>query len=1351
MAFSKAPFKRFNEKTGCAPPVGSYDPKQKDKAVSMQFDKGGDRFKTPKDILLGPGSFDIDTPVKKCPLNQSTCSNGGDKKKNHKTSENSLEMAKIKDLEREIKRLVQERNNLDKQLTHREDDIVKLEGRLQTAHTDKISLQAKIASLEKELKELKKSNEVLRNKMTNADTACKKQESLQHELSSLKHQMECKNKEISRVKHELDITQNHQNNELHILENVVMVIEERIHHLDIDADHNGTPRNNSEISSSKRKGSEDLAVNMKTENPKKIVEKLQKRFNETIQEFDKKIQLFKTRYERIMADKVDLEQSLEKKEMALKDYREKSDTLEKNRSMLSTKYSTLKKMIKDLKSETWIQEDDIRYLKGEVFSKQDNLKEEGQILFEVRAEKASLLEKLEILEEENGTLNENIKTLTEKYHVIEGQFAEEQNQNNVKSDQVQSQLDVTKCHLMEVQDQYQFLQSKNKELVHSINKEKENVEKFIYELDEQKQLTSDLQMLVVDKEEKITDLEISLEATKVELQNLMDSIEDKEADITNLQHRIHSLEEVERSLQSQIQQENKVNQETTRQHADRILHLEHREISVTEENIKLCRELEEMNHLKSAVEEKMEDGHKELTNQLQLVLKEKERIQTELEITQKKQASLKEEVSNLEGKLTTVEDTLEIEKQTRLDIAEQMTGNIQTVIQEKQDLINNLQSLTSQIEQVKSDNVQLIEQIQELEKVKVQQQQEILHQKEELGKVKVDKENTDDKLKKLDAKFHSLNKENTQLMNEIDFLQEKKLRDENEIKDQIETLKSDLLNLKEKDENQTEAISQHVECLEDAHSEIEKLRNDTMNLKEKETVQTETISQHLKSLEDAYTREKELDKEKVELTSKLDQVTTQKEAISKQFSELVSSLEEVSNKSTEKETNWRSEQERLTTELQTVTNQKEILQQRIASLEEEKGALGELVKHLETKLEDVERESRTEIDSIKTLLENTEHQTETLQSVNLTLQETLEDQGVRSHSLENDVEKLTQEIHVFKDFKGKYEDKVKEISYMEQEMMSQIDSLKVKIQDTEAGKDMLNQQIIDINNVVQTLNTENARLEKEIDTKEEVIERLTLQYESEIKTLKTEVKGQQSCNNDLTENIQLLEHRLKELESETVKYRTQTEAIQNEVKHKESESINRIEDLSQLLHSVKEDRNQLTQEVQSLQSQINTIEEEKEEMAKHYEDELMDLRDQAKAMDKDNNWKKMYEDLMTKVEPFMAQIDAYEMEKMALLGRSQFAQAEMDKLSQAYAKLLGHQNQKQKIHHIVKIKEENNSLKKETTSLREQVNKLKRTNQKLEEKTLTLEGRKRFDPSKAFQSKENTVPPSSPLKDGNRK
>ena len=45
-------------------------------------------------------------------------------------------------------------------------------------------------------------------------------------------------------------------------------------------------------------------------------------------------------------------------------------------------------------------------------------------------------------------------------------------------------------------------------------------------------------------------------------------------------------------------------------------------------------------------------------------------------------------------------------------------------------------------------------------------------------------------------------------------------------------------------------------------------------------------------------------------------------------------------------------------------------------------------------------------------------------------------------------------------------------------------------------------------------------------------------------------------------------------------------------------------------------------------------------------------------------------------------------------GQTQDVQAEMERLGRNYAQLLGHQNQKQKIRHIVKIKEENCALRK---------------------------------------------------------
>jgi len=58
------------------------------------------------------------------------------------------------------------------------------------------------------------------------------------------------------------------------------------------------------------------------------------------------------------------------------------------------------------------------------------------------------------------------------------------------------------------------------------------------------------------------------------------------------------------------------------------------------------------------------------------------------------------------------------------------------------------------------------------------------------------------------------------------------------------------------------------------------------------------------------------------------------------------------------------------------------------------------------------------------------------------------------------------------------------------------------------------------------------------------------------------------------------------------------------------------------------------------------------------------------------------------------QLRQYEAEKQLLLGQSENAEQEIEALSRQYATLLGHQNQKQKIHHILKIKEENIGLKK---------------------------------------------------------
>ncbi|NXT79879.1 HMMR protein, partial [Zapornia atra] len=103
-------------------------------------------------------------------------------------------------------------------------------------------------------------------------------------------------------------------------------------------------------------------------------------------------------------------------------------------------------------------------------------------------------------------------------------------------------------------------------------------------------------------------------------------------------------------------------------------------------------------------------------------------------------------------------------------------------------------------------------------------------------------------------------------------------------------------------------------------------------------------------------------------------------------------------------------------------------------------------------------------------------------------------------------------------------------------------------------------------------------------------------------------------------------------------------------------------------------------------------------------------------------WKSLYEDLHNKTKPFQQQLDAFEAERNALLNENGAAQEELNKLSDAYAKLLGHQNQKQKIKHVMKLKEQNTNLKQDVSKLRALLAKEKQTNRDLQDQLDVIQG-----------------------------
>ncbi len=102
----------------------------------------------------------------------------------------------------------------------------------------------------------------------------------------------------------------------------------------------------------------------------------------------------------------------------------------------------------------------------------------------------------------------------------------------------------------------------------------------------------------------------------------------------------------------------------------------------------------------------------------------------------------------------------------------------------------------------------------------------------------------------------------------------------------------------------------------------------------------------------------------------------------------------------------------------------------------------------------------------------------------------------------------------------------------------------------------------------------------------------------------------------------------------------------------------------------------------------------------------------------------------------------YEAEKKALLSQALFAENSMASLASKYAQLLGHQNSRQKIHHLEKLKQDIFNLRKELADKNLALEKEKKARQKADARVKELSGQKKYDPSEAFKVPEN--PPAAP-------
>ncbi|XP_015731441.1 hyaluronan mediated motility receptor [Coturnix japonica] len=302
--------------------------------------------------------------------------------------------------------------------------------------------------------------------------------------------------------------------------------------------------------------------------------------------------------------------------------------------------------------------------------------------------------------------------------------------------------------------------------------------------------------------------------------------------------------------------------------------------------------------------------------------------------------------------------------------------------------------------------------------------------------------------------------------------------------------------------------------------------------------------------------------------------------------------------------------------------------------------------------------------------------------------------------------------------------------------LAQMDvKLKGKNAELEQIKEMHSNTVLQIqeelNNTLRKLGENVAEFESYKTTIAEEIHSLTMENTS----LQEQVADLKKIHED---NLQLLQ------EAEHAKNKTKEECArmileaQTKLALKEAEAERTKESCLIQVTKLQEKLEELTEDLK----QKSEVEKSRKTI---HDDVISSLKEEIKT------WRNLYEELHNKTKPFQQQLDAFEAEKNALLNEQGAAQEELNKLSEAYAKLLGHQNQKQKIKHVMKLKEDNTHLQQDITKLRALLAKEKQTNRDLQEQLHKIQGIRRFDPSKAFQhnSKEN-VPPKTPFKEGNR-
>uniref|UniRef100_A0A0B7B3X0 Hyaluronan-mediated motility receptor C-terminal domain-containing protein n=1 Tax=Arion vulgaris TaxID=1028688 RepID=A0A0B7B3X0_9EUPU len=186
------------------------------------------------------------------------------------------------------------------------------------------------------------------------------------------------------------------------------------------------------------------------------------------------------------------------------------------------------------------------------------------------------------------------------------------------------------------------------------------------------------------------------------------------------------------------------------------------------------------------------------------------------------------------------------------------------------------------------------------------------------------------------------------------------------------------------------------------------------------------------------------------------------------------------------------------------------------------------------------------------------------------------------------------------------------------------------------------------------------------------------------------------------------------------------------------DKISRLSEQYEMYRSQQEAKyNDLTEAADRERNGLNNIISEMSE-------KIQQMEEAGAETDLEQKWKSMYEELEKRMEPFKDILDTYDLERQLLQDRDRYTSEQIEKLTKEAIKNMGHQNHRQKLKYVEKLKQENITLHKKFCETQEELHRKNALLKKYQERLEKFEG------TKELCIKKTPATPRVPLKEGNR-